>query len=204
MPGDHAIGNAVADQARSDARPEQRRSRGALFAQGVGRHGADTRLPHYVCGAGRISLCHQRGQSGQYLRARAARQHGIGDCHRTARRSHVPGQGNRPAHVSFRATRSCGYGGPIGVRMSATAESSAASDKQSARAERSAAARERKPSKNIGEAARNPEKGFDIGYFGDPHFTGWGGGVPIWLRGEVVGAIAVSGLPRARIGSSVQ
>jgi glc operon protein GlcG len=59
------------------------------------------------------------------------------------------------------------------------------------------AARERKPSKNIGDAARNPEKGFDIGYFGDPHFTGWGGGVPLWSGGKVIGAVAVSGLPQA-------
>jgi glc operon protein GlcG len=58
------------------------------------------------------------------------------------------------------------------------------------------AARERKPSKEIGNAARNPEKGFDIGYFGDPKFTGWGGGVPVWKEGRVVGALAVSGLPQ--------
>jgi glc operon protein GlcG len=59
------------------------------------------------------------------------------------------------------------------------------------------AARERKPSKEIGNAARNPEKGFDIGYFGDPRFTGWGGGLPVWKDGRVIGAIAVSGLPQA-------
>ena len=59
------------------------------------------------------------------------------------------------------------------------------------------AARERKPTKEIGNAARNPEKGFDIGYFGDPRFTGWGGGVPVWNDGIVIGAIAVSGLPQA-------
>jgi glc operon protein GlcG len=58
------------------------------------------------------------------------------------------------------------------------------------------AARERKPTKDIGAAARNPEKGFDIGYFGDPKFTAWGGGVPIWKDGRVAGAIAVSGLPQ--------
>ena len=58
------------------------------------------------------------------------------------------------------------------------------------------AARERKPSKEIGNAARNPEKGFDIGYFGDARFTGWGGGLPVWRDGRVVGAIAVSGLPQ--------
>jgi glc operon protein GlcG len=43
---------------------------------------------------------------------------------------------------------------------------------------------------------RHPEKGFDIAYFGDPRFVGWGGGVPVWRDGEVVGAIAVSGLPQ--------
>ncbi len=59
------------------------------------------------------------------------------------------------------------------------------------------AARERKPTHEIGNAARNPEKGFDIGYFGDPRFTGWGGGVPVRKNGIVVGAIAVSGLPQA-------
>ena len=59
------------------------------------------------------------------------------------------------------------------------------------------AARERKPSKEIGTAARHPEKGFDIAYFGDARFTGWGGGVPVWKDGSVVGAIAISGLPQA-------
>jgi glc operon protein GlcG len=59
------------------------------------------------------------------------------------------------------------------------------------------AARERKPSKEIGNAARHPEKGFEIAYFGDARFTGWGGGVPVWKDGRVVGAIAISGLPQA-------
>jgi glc operon protein GlcG len=58
------------------------------------------------------------------------------------------------------------------------------------------AARERKTTKEIGEKARHPEKGFDIAYFGDPKFVGWGGGVPVWRGGEVVGAVAVSGLPQ--------
>jgi glc operon protein GlcG len=57
-------------------------------------------------------------------------------------------------------------------------------------------ARERKPTKEIGERVRHPEKGFDIAYFGDPKFVGWGGGVPVWRGGEVVGAVAVSGLPQ--------
>lgn len=57
------------------------------------------------------------------------------------------------------------------------------------------AARERKPTKEIGEAARNADNGFDISYFGDPRFTGWGGGVPVFKDGKVIGAVGVSGLP---------
>jgi glc operon protein GlcG len=56
------------------------------------------------------------------------------------------------------------------------------------------AARERKPTKEIGDKVRHPEKGHDIAYYGDPRFVGWGGGIPIWKDGEVVGAIGVSGL----------
>jgi glc operon protein GlcG len=56
------------------------------------------------------------------------------------------------------------------------------------------AARERKPTKEIGDKIRHPEKGHDIAYYGDPKYVGWGGGVPVWKSGEVVGAIAVSGL----------
>lgn len=57
------------------------------------------------------------------------------------------------------------------------------------------AARERKPTKDIGDKVRHPEKGFDIAYYGDPKFVGWGGGLPVWKDGEVIGAVAVSGLP---------
>ena len=56
------------------------------------------------------------------------------------------------------------------------------------------AARERKPTKELGEKIRHPEKGHDIAYFGDPQYVGWGGGIPVWKNGEVVGAVAVSGL----------
>src|SRR5438876_11242593 len=60
------------------------------------------------------------------------------------------------------------------------------------------AARERKPTKDIGDKVRHPEKGHDIAYYGDPRFVGWGGGLPICKDGEkdgeVVGAIGVSGL----------
>src|SRR5580692_8667301 len=56
------------------------------------------------------------------------------------------------------------------------------------------AARERKPTKDIGEKVKHPEKGHDIAYFGDPNYVGWGGGIPVWKNSEVVGAVAVSGL----------
>jgi glc operon protein GlcG len=56
------------------------------------------------------------------------------------------------------------------------------------------AARERKPTKEIGDKVRHPEKGHDIAYYGDSRFVGWGGGIPIWKDGVVAGAVAVSGL----------
>jgi glc operon protein GlcG len=56
------------------------------------------------------------------------------------------------------------------------------------------AARERKPTKEVGEKVRHPEKGHDIAYYGDLSYVGWGGGLPVWKNGEVVGAIGVSGL----------
>jgi len=56
------------------------------------------------------------------------------------------------------------------------------------------AARERKPTKEIGEKVKHPEKGHDIAYFGDPQYVGWGGGIPVWKNDQVIGAVAVSGL----------
>ncbi|MGC1432233.1 MAG: heme-binding protein [Candidatus Sulfotelmatobacter sp.] len=56
------------------------------------------------------------------------------------------------------------------------------------------AARERKPTGEIGEKVKHPEKGHDIAYYGDPNYVGWGGGIPVWKNGQVVGAVAVSGL----------
>src|ERR1700731_174872 len=56
------------------------------------------------------------------------------------------------------------------------------------------AARAGKPTQEIGEKGRHPEKGHDIAYYGDPRFVGWGGGIPVRSHGEVVGAVAVSGL----------
>jgi glc operon protein GlcG len=57
------------------------------------------------------------------------------------------------------------------------------------------AAREGKTTRSIGQEARDPVKGFDLAYFGDRRFVGWGGGVPVVVDGEVVGGIGVSGLP---------
>jgi glc operon protein GlcG len=56
------------------------------------------------------------------------------------------------------------------------------------------AARERKPTREIGEKVKHPEKGHDIAYYGDPKYVGWGGGIPVWRNEAVVGAVAVSGL----------
>ena len=56
------------------------------------------------------------------------------------------------------------------------------------------AARTGKPTQEIGERVRHPERGHDIAYYGDARFVGWGGGIPIWKNGEVAGAVAVSGL----------
>ena len=57
------------------------------------------------------------------------------------------------------------------------------------------AARERKPTRDLGQAARDPRDGFDLAYFGDSRYIGWGGGLPVIVDGAVVGAVAVSGLP---------
>ncbi|HEX7587779.1 MAG TPA: heme-binding protein [Anaerolineae bacterium] len=59
------------------------------------------------------------------------------------------------------------------------------------------AARAQKPTRDIGQKVRDAENGFDIAYYGDPRFIGWGGGVPVRVNGQVVGAVAVSGLPEA-------
>jgi len=56
------------------------------------------------------------------------------------------------------------------------------------------AARAQKPTKEIGDKVRHPEKGFDIAYYGDPRFVGWGGGIPLLRDGQVIGAVGVSGL----------
>lgn len=57
------------------------------------------------------------------------------------------------------------------------------------------AARERVESSVLAERSRT--EGFPLSNFGDPRYVGWGGGVPIIVAGEVIGAIGVSGLPEA-------
>ena len=57
------------------------------------------------------------------------------------------------------------------------------------------AARESKPTRELGRAVRDPATGFDIAYFADPRYIGWGGGIPVKVAGQTVGAVAVSGLP---------
>ncbi len=57
------------------------------------------------------------------------------------------------------------------------------------------AARERKPTRELGQSARDPVNGFDMAYYGDSRYLGWGGGVPVIIDGAVVGSVAVSGLP---------
>lgn len=34
-----------------------------------------------------------------------------------------------------------------------------------------------------------------MAYYGDRRYIGWGGGLPVTIAGQVVGAVAVSGLP---------
>lgn len=57
------------------------------------------------------------------------------------------------------------------------------------------AARERKESKALGEASK--AEGFPMTNFGELRYVSWGGGVPIFYGGKVVGAVGVSGLPEA-------
>lgn len=54
------------------------------------------------------------------------------------------------------------------------------------------AAREQSESKSLGEASR--KEGFPLTNFGELRYVTWGGGVPIRRKGEIVGAVGVSGL----------
>lgn len=57
------------------------------------------------------------------------------------------------------------------------------------------AAREQTPTRELGQKSRHLVEGFDMAYFGDRRYIGWGGGLPVLLDAVVVGAVAVSGLP---------
>jgi len=54
------------------------------------------------------------------------------------------------------------------------------------------AAREHRPSGDVGESSRS--RPFPMTNFGDLRYTGWGGGLPVLMDGQVVGAIGISGL----------
>ncbi|MFQ5425630.1 MAG: heme-binding protein [Gaiellales bacterium] len=55
------------------------------------------------------------------------------------------------------------------------------------------AARQRTESRAVGQAAR--DEGFPMTNFGELRYVSWGGGVPVLIDDEVVGAVGVSGLP---------
>jgi glc operon protein GlcG len=56
------------------------------------------------------------------------------------------------------------------------------------------AARDGQPSRDVGTRSRDPKTGFDIAFYGDRRYVGWGGGVPVIVDGLTVGSVAVSGL----------
>ncbi|MFN8529217.1 MAG: heme-binding protein [Anaerolineae bacterium] len=56
-------------------------------------------------------------------------------------------------------------------------------------------ARERIPSGELGARAR--AEGWPLSNFADPRYISWGGGVPVIVNGQVLGAVGVSGLPEA-------
>lgn len=57
------------------------------------------------------------------------------------------------------------------------------------------AAREQIASKELGERSKSKEDGFPMTNFGELRYVSWGGGFPIVVNGETVGAVGVSGLP---------
>jgi len=54
------------------------------------------------------------------------------------------------------------------------------------------AARDRQPTADLGAWSRS--SGRILNYWTDPRITGFGGGVPVRVRGTVIGAVGVSGL----------
>ena len=57
------------------------------------------------------------------------------------------------------------------------------------------AARDRKESRALGDLARSED--FPLTNFGELGYVGWGGGVPLVIGDEIVGAIGISGLPES-------
>jgi len=57
------------------------------------------------------------------------------------------------------------------------------------------AAREQIETKKLGEISK--EAAFPMTNFGELRFVSWGGGIPVIVDGECVGAVGVSGLPEA-------
>lgn len=55
-------------------------------------------------------------------------------------------------------------------------------------------ARSHRLTSEIGKNTRDTVKGYDISFFNDPKYTGFGGGVPVFRDNQVIGAVAVSGL----------
>jgi glc operon protein GlcG len=53
-------------------------------------------------------------------------------------------------------------------------------------------ARECQPSGEVGDSSRTNL--FPMSNFGDPRYTGWAGGLPVTVDGQVAGAIGISGL----------
>jgi glc operon protein GlcG len=81
----------------------------------------------------------------------------------------------------------------MGLRQSGTALSSLTIATNKA----FTAARLQRSSLELGRAARHPDSGYDIAFFSDPRYVGFGGGVPVRKDGAVVGAVGVSGLSQA-------
>jgi glc operon protein GlcG len=57
------------------------------------------------------------------------------------------------------------------------------------------AARDRQESRALGDLARSED--FPLTNFGELGYVGWGGGVPLFIGDEIVGAIGISGLPES-------
>ncbi|MBX7124886.1 MAG: heme-binding protein [Cyclobacteriaceae bacterium] len=57
------------------------------------------------------------------------------------------------------------------------------------------AAKDRKSTRMLGQYMKEKER--QVGFWGDPRITGFGGGLPIVINGQVIGGIGISGLSEA-------